>query len=52
MDPDPGFKQPVTRWFRGRFDEVAAILPRFERRPFAVGGEASTGNQANRLPMT
>jgi len=44
-----GFKQPVTRWFRGRFDEVAAILPRFERRPFAVGGEASTGNQANEL---
>lgn len=44
-----GFKQPVTRWFRGRFDEVAAILPRFERRPFAVDGPASQGNQDNEL---
>jgi hypothetical protein len=44
-----GFRKPVTRWFRGRFDEVAAILPRFERRPFSVDALESPESNANEL---
>ena len=44
-----GFRQPVTRWFRGRFDEVAAVLPSFERRPFSVDRPESPELNANEL---
>lgn len=44
-----GFRQPVSRWFRGRFDEVAAVLPQFDRRPFSVHVPASPVVHANEL---
>lgn len=35
-----GFRDPPTRWMRGRFDEVAPALPEFERSPFSMAGVA------------
>jgi hypothetical protein len=34
-----GFREPPTRWLRGRLDEVVATLPEFERGPFAMAPE-------------
>jgi hypothetical protein len=34
-----GFREPPTRWLRGRLDEVIASLPEFERGPFAMAPE-------------
>ncbi|MBL0143813.1 MAG: DUF932 domain-containing protein [Betaproteobacteria bacterium] len=44
-----GFRQPVSRWFRGRFDEVAAVLPQFDRKPFSLQGAAMPDSNANEL---
>ena len=35
-----GFRDPPTRWMRGRFDEVAFALPEFERGAFSMAGGA------------
>jgi hypothetical protein len=43
-----GFRNAPTRWLRGRLDEVARVLPEFERRPFALerdGGAAGHENE-------
>ncbi len=40
-----GCREPPTRWFRGRFDEVEGVLPRFDRRPFALGTPDSHANE-------
>jgi hypothetical protein len=34
-----GLREPPTRWLRGRFDEVTAALPAFDRGPFAMAPE-------------
>ena len=44
-----GFRQPPTRWLRGRLDEVAAALPTFERGPFALAPENEGSWHPNEL---
>lgn len=44
-----GLREPPTRWLRGRFDEVAAALPEFDRGPFAMAPENEGPWHANEL---
>lgn len=44
-----GHRDPPTRWFRGRLDEVRAALPDFERRPFALAPESEGPWHPNEL---
>lgn len=44
-----GFREPPTRWFRGRFDEVEGVLPRFDRRPFSVESKGDRSSHPNEL---
>ncbi len=44
-----GFREPPTRWLRGRLDEIVTALPAFERGPFALAPEAEGPWHANEL---
>ncbi len=44
-----GLREPPTRWFRGRLDEVREALPAFDRRPFALAPENEGPWHANDL---
>lgn len=44
-----GLREPPTRWLRGRLDEVAATLPEFDRRSFAMAPEGEGSWHPNEL---
>ncbi len=44
-----GFREPPTRWLRGRLDEVIASLPEFDRGAFALAPENEGPWHANEL---
>lgn len=44
-----GLREAPTRWLRGRFDEVLAALPEFDRGPFAMAPENEGPWHANEL---
>ena len=44
-----GFREPPTRWLRGRLDEVIPALPEFDRGAFALAPENEGPWHANEL---